>query len=189
VFDATQTRETMTKRVCKAKTKKGKPCGANPLKPGTVIEGTTVTGKWCRQHDEDLPASARIGGAQPGSGRPRTPRAVDVLKERIEQDIDKVLRPLWDALVAERAVVVGNGPTAYVESVTDHPTRIAAVRELLDRGYGRSKQSSEVTVITEDMLDRALQELEAQLAGNDSARPEHRPGEAPAVPQAEGASS
>jgi hypothetical protein len=52
----------MTKRTCRGITTRGKPCGANPLKPGTVIEGVTVSGRWCRQHDEDLPDSARIGG-------------------------------------------------------------------------------------------------------------------------------
>jgi hypothetical protein len=178
-----------TKRECEGTTVAGKPCGANPLKPGTVIAGISVTGRWCRQHDEDLPASARIGGPQPGSGRPRTPRAVDVLKERIEASIDEVIKPLWDALNAERAVVVGNGPSATMEMVPDYPTRIAAVRELLDRGYGRPRQSSEVTVITEDMLDRTLQELEAQLAGNDPVRPEHRSGQDQALQAASGAAS
>jgi hypothetical protein len=177
-----------TKRTCHAKTIKGKPCGANPLKPGTVIEGVAVTGKWCRQHDHDLPDSARIGGATLGAGRKPRPRAVDVLKERIEQDIDKVLKPLWDALTAERAVVVGNGPQAFVENVTDHPTRITAVRELLDRGYGRSKQSSEVTVITEDALTQAITRLEAELAGNDPTGPEHPAGADRALQAVEGAS-
>lgn len=178
----------MSKRTCHAKTIKGKPCKANPLKPGTIIESITVTGDWCRTHDPNLPDSARIQGRQPGAGRPRTPRAVDVLKERIEQDIDKVLKPLWDALTAERAVVVGNGPQAFVENVTDHPTRITAVRELLDRGYGRSKQSSEVTVITEDVLTQAITRLEAELAGNDPTGPEHSTGVDRALQAVEGAS-
>jgi hypothetical protein len=87
---------------------------------------------------------------------------VDVLKERIEAGIDEVLKPLWDALTAERAVVVGNGPTAYVESVKDHPTRIAAVRELLDRGYGRPKQVSEITMVTEDEFAATVRRWEQE---------------------------
>jgi hypothetical protein len=134
-----------SKRRCKAKTLKGKPCQANPLKKGTVIDGTTVSGNWCRQHDKDLPDSSRIGGAQPGAGRPPSPRAVDVLRERIEQEIDQVLDPLWDALGAEAGFTVGWGEHAFLEMLPDHKTRIAAVRELLDRGYGRPKQATEIT--------------------------------------------
>jgi hypothetical protein len=93
---------------------------------------------------------------------------VDILKERIETDIDKALDPLWEALTAARAIVVGNGPTAYVEMAADHLTRIAAVRELLDRSYGRPSQSSNVKVITQDMIDQAIIELEAEVAALDT---------------------
>jgi hypothetical protein len=152
-------------RTCKSTTKAGKRCGANPLKPGTVIEGVAVTGNWCRQHDQDLPDSARIGGAQPGAGRKPRPRVVDIIRERIDDRAGEVFDALWGALKAERAVVVGNGPSAHVEMVPDYATHIAAARELLDRGYGRPKQSSEVTVITQDMIDRAIIDLEAEVAG------------------------
>jgi hypothetical protein len=77
------------KRSCKGTNAQGEPSGASPLKPGTVIEGITVSGDYCRQHDLTLPDSARIGGATPGAARRPMPRAVDVLKERIEADIDK----------------------------------------------------------------------------------------------------
>jgi hypothetical protein len=56
---------TLPKRRCNGTTKKDTPCGANRLKPGTVIEGVTVTGKWCRQHDQDLPSSAKLDGTRP----------------------------------------------------------------------------------------------------------------------------
>jgi hypothetical protein len=69
---------------------------------------------------------------------------VDIIRERIEQDVDPVLAPLWAGLQAERAVVVGNGPTAHVEFAPDYATRIAAARELLDRGYGRPMQATAV---------------------------------------------
>lgn len=105
--------------------------------------------------DRTTRESLGFGGPQPGSGRPRKLRAIDVLKERMEQDIDRVLAPLFEALRAEKSVVVGQGPTAHVETVPDIPTRIAAARELLDRGYGRPKQVVDAVVVTdEDLLER-----------------------------------
>jgi hypothetical protein len=52
----------MTKRACLGSTKNGTRCGANPLKPGTAIDGITVSGNYCRAHDPNLPDSARIQG-------------------------------------------------------------------------------------------------------------------------------
>ena len=69
--------------------------------------------------------------------------------------------------------------------VPDHPTRIAAIREFLDRGYGRPKQSSDITVITQDWVDQQIAELEAELAGNDPDGPEHPAGEDRAVQAAQ----
>jgi hypothetical protein len=155
------------KRRCKGKTKAGKSCGANPLKPGTVIEGVTVTGGWCRTHDPDLPDSARIQGAQPGAGRKPRPREVDVIRERLEQRTGEVFDGLWEATRAERSVVVGSGDSADVVMVPDWPTRIAAYREILDRSYGRPHQSSEVTVITEDAIMAEIERMERELACND----------------------
>ena len=165
----------MAKRACTGTTKQGQPCKAAPLHDSDH----------CLAHtDEQTRLSTGFGA--PGTGRPCNPRAVDVLKERIEAGIDEVLKPLWDALTAERAVVVGNGPTAYVESVKDHPTRIAAVRELLDRGYGRPKQSSEVTVVTQDTIEQAIERMEGELAGNDPTGPGHPAGADRAVQAAQG---
>lgn len=121
---------------CTGTTKAGKPCKANPLKDRDT----------CLAHaDAETRRSLQFVGGGPGSGRPKNPRAVDVLKERIEADIDKVLNPLWEALEADRGVVVGNGPTAHVDYVADHSARIAAARELLDRGYGKPKQTNELS--------------------------------------------
>jgi hypothetical protein len=160
----------MSRRVCKAKTTRGKPCGAPPLKPGTVIEGVRVTGKWCRQHDQDLPDSARIGGAQPGAGRPPKPRVIDVILASITERAGEIDAGLWEATKAERAVVVGNGPTAHVEMVPDWPTRIVAFRELLDRGHGKAKQASEVTVITEDEFVATVRRWEAEADERERSR-------------------
>ncbi len=51
-----------------------------------------------------------------------------------------------------------------MELAADHPTRLMAARELLDRAYGRTRQASEVAVITEDMIDQAIERMEAELA-------------------------
>ncbi len=156
------------------------------MKPGTVIEGTKVSGKWCIQHDKDLPDSARIGGPQPGSGRPRKPRVVDVILASITERAGEIDAGLWEATKAERAVVVGNGPTAHMEMVPDWPTRIAAYRELMDRGHGKPKQSSEVTLVTKDAIEAAIEQMEAELAANDPTGPKRSTGAARAV---QGASS
>jgi hypothetical protein len=68
---------------------------------------------------------------------------VDVIRERIEEDIEPVIAALIDALTADRGVVVGQGESASVERVPDHDARIKAARELLDgRMDGRAWRSS-----------------------------------------------
>lgn len=180
----------MTKRTCGGTTKAGKPCGANPLKPGTVIEGITVKGEHCRIHDPDLPASAQFPPRTPEQmgGRPKKPRVVDVIRERIEQN-DQVTTTLLEALDAEKAVVVASRDEAHVEFVPDHQIRIQAARELLDRGYGRPHQSSDVTVVTEDRLVEAIERMEAELASNDPDRSDGQPGDAGSLQGADGAAS
>jgi len=108
---------------CKATTKRGTPCSSWPIPES----------EFCLAHDQKAKESGRFGGPQPGAGRPKAPRAVDVLRERLEARIDEVLDPLFAALAAEADF----GP--------DHRTRITAVRELLDRVYGKPKQVSEIT--------------------------------------------
>jgi hypothetical protein len=176
----------MSKRACRGTAKKtGEPCGAPPLKPGTIIEGITVSGDWCRKHDPLLPVSARLERFQVGGGRPRNPRAVDVLKERIEANVDAVLDPLWDALQADRGLALNvKGGGMVIGYSPDHPTRIVAARELLDRGYGRPTQTTELRMLTLDLFDQAIQDLETQLAANDSDRPSRTAGEDSALPAA-----
>lgn len=108
--------------------------------------------------DEETRASARFGGPQEGGGRPRKPRAVDVLRERIEADIDRWLKPLEDGLTADRGVVVGDGPTAHVEFFEDHRTRIKAHREAFDRAFGKPTQPTREEK-TGDALDREIERL------------------------------
>lgn len=126
----------MNKRACSGTTRSGDACKGNPLKGRDV----------CMAHaDDETKASVSFGGAQAGGGRPKAPRAVDVLRERIERDIDKWLTPIEDALSAERTYILGTGEDAEAVSVPDHTTRMAAAREGLDRAYGKPKQATELS--------------------------------------------
>ena len=143
------------KRQCKGTNKAGKPCKAGPMKASD----------YCVIHAQDNGEIERVfGGKQPGAGRPRKPREIDVIRESIEANVGAIDRLLQEAEQAERAVVVGNGPSAELIMVPDWPTRIVAARERLDRGYGRPHQSSDITVITEDALTQAIRGWEADAA-------------------------
>lgn len=85
-----------------------------------------------------------VGGG-PGSGRPPAPRVVDVVRERIEQDMDAWYQVLLDARDATKPVMVGHGDDAYTEHVPDHGVRLAAFREVMDRAYGKPKQATELS--------------------------------------------
>ena len=123
----------MAKRKCKGKTKAGKACKAAPLKGKDV----------CLAHaDEKDRVSTGFGVT---GGRPRKPRVVDVVRERIEEDMDEWYAVLIEARSAMRSVVVGNGPSAYVAEVPDHPTRLRAFAEVMDRAYGKPKQIAELS--------------------------------------------
>jgi hypothetical protein len=122
---------------CSATTRKGQPCKANP------VLGTDR----CMAHqDEEAKQSVGFGGAQEGAGRPRRPRATEVLLQRIEENIDFVIGPMFEALVAERGLALQvKGGGMEVGYVPDHETRLRAARDLLDRAYGRPRQAVEVT--------------------------------------------
>ena len=117
------------------------------MKKGTVINEIAVTGKWCRQHDQDLPENARIGGAQPGAGRPKKPRVVDVMREKLEENIDKMIDPyLQQALDAKcQFITLDKKGNEKIVMIPDYKARIAAVEKLLDRAYGKPGQALELT--------------------------------------------
>jgi hypothetical protein len=175
----------VTKRACKGTTRAHKPCGANPLKPGTVIEGVTVSGQWCRQHDLDLPDSARIGGATPGAGRKPKPTPTEIARNLVEKYELALQRPYWLALgydvrigedgpeLVERA---DGGAKLFGESkdgeirVSSHEdlgAMIAAAEKLWDRVYGKARQRNEVTVVTKDAFAQMMEQLEAEVRGNE----------------------
>lgn len=186
-------RLTVTKRTCKGTTKAGKPCGANPLKPGTVIQGVAVSGDWCWTHDEDLPASAKLDRTRTREqmgGRPKKPTPTEIERRLIEENVVAWQRPYWRTLGYDLVAgedgpylveIKGGGAKLFGESkdgyinVSSHDdlgAMIAASEKLRDRVYGRPKQSSEVTVITQDAIDVAIERMERELASNDRDRRE-----------------
>jgi hypothetical protein len=159
---------TTPKRHCESTTDAGKPCGANPLKPGTIIEGITVTGKWCRTHDKDLPTSAKLDRTRTREqmgGRPPKPKLPEVERQLVEQHLEKVLRPYWrtlgydvvlDAVSGSLSIVSleGGGAKLYgtskdgevrVSAHEDIGAMMEAAEKIRDRVFGRPKQQTEVT--------------------------------------------
>ncbi len=131
------------RRRCKGENAQGEDCGAAPLKGSD----------FCLAHsDQETRASTGFGGPQEGSGRPRNPRAVDILRERLEQQADAVLNVLWDGLEADTHTVVGSGESAELEILPDHRVRLLAAKEILDRAYGRPKQATEVSGVGGDAI-------------------------------------
>jgi hypothetical protein len=116
--------------------KTGQPCRAWPLR------GTTR----CLAHsDAEARDSVGFVAANGKGGRPRAPRVVDVIRERLEARADAVIDVLWDGLEANRGVVVGSGEFAQLEETPDHGARLAAAREILDRAYGKPTQATEIS--------------------------------------------
>jgi hypothetical protein len=128
--------------------------------------GVQVSGDYCRQHDPDLPDSARIGGATPGAGRKPLPRPTDLIRQAVEQHVLIVVRPHFRTLGyepklvgkdADRRIEVEEreegGAKIYGESkdgdinMTHHDdlgAMMKAANDLLDRVYGRPKQTTEL---------------------------------------------
>lgn len=150
---------------CKGKTKKGTACKATPLRPGTVIEGVTVKGKHCRAHDPTLPDSARFGSyaqakeAAKLAGRPPLPKPTELARQLVERHVCGILRPHFKALgmqlnddgsveaLDRGAIVTGESKDGEVvpSLIEDLGAQIAAAEKLLDRVYGRPKQSTEIS--------------------------------------------
>lgn len=170
---------------CVAITKKGKPCRAAKviLKD---LEGNPIRYRVCLGHLMALAGPAKIRdrhGYDPAKqgGRPPRPNALEVLRHKVEVElgIDKVLQPLIDGLEAKRALVVGNGPHAYVEMVSDIDLSMKASDKLLDRVYGKPRQAMELTgsgggpisidVPTDEERAKAVAEMLAMTGGLGSA--------------------
>lgn len=158
------------KRGCHGETKKKTLCDASALMAGTVIGGVKVKGKHCRAHDPDLPASSRFGShaqareAAKLGGRPPMPKPSEIMRRLVEEHVESVLAPHFrtlgykvvrseDGELTIEADPEG-GAKIYGESkegdinMTQHDdlgAQIVAAEKLLDRIYGRPKQSTELT--------------------------------------------
>lgn len=137
------TKKKCKKRACRGKTKAGNPCRAAALK-----------GKLhCAAHDPDTPASARFGSPEQAreagalGGRPRLPKPHEVLRERIENDIERWLAPLEAALGDGKPVVTWDQAEGKhtIEFVQDPALGMKAFKLAMDRVYGRARQQIEVT--------------------------------------------
>lgn len=125
---------------CKAIVTKGERKGEVCGKP--LYDGTDKC--WGHQPKEVKDAKG-FGGPQEGSGPKPRPRASDMFWEVYEEKRDALRKAIDEALEADRAVVVGNGPSAHVEHVPDHPTRLKALDMVLDRTDGKPRQSLEMS--------------------------------------------
>lgn len=134
---------------CKGTRKDGEKCG------GTRINNThegLLNPDFCMGHQsKEAKQKLRFGGAQEGAGAPRKPRAMEMLKERLEERADEVLAPFFDGLSAMKQEGTiqdpdSDDPKARIpKMVPDLYARQQAARELLDRGYGRPTQMTEVS--------------------------------------------
>jgi hypothetical protein len=120
------------KTKCAGTNKAGKPCRAWPVKGE----------KFCMGHlDRKKKEELGFGGAQEGSGRPKNPRVIDVLKVRLEERADEIIDVYLEAARATTHERVGR----KLIEVPDHAMRLRAVEALHDRAYGKPKQVSEIT--------------------------------------------
>lgn len=157
----------VAKRRCEGTTKAGAPCKSTPLLPGTVISGVTVSGRWCYTHDEDIPAEAMphmLRTPEQMQGRPKLPRAIDIQRELIERNFLVAITPSLRTIGYEPVIEDGepvlkalpgggaklHGVSKDGEVVLSEHEDLKAKREaeqsILDRVYGKPKQSVEATV-------------------------------------------
>jgi hypothetical protein len=129
---------------CTIPTKAGKPCKAAPPHPGR---------DYCLAHAPATERESTGFRADNGSaGRPAKPRTVDLVRERIEAEIDDWLKVLEDAREAVSTIVVGTGPNVRTAVVPDFNARLKAFQVAFDRGYGRPKQTADVQVSNREQV-------------------------------------
>lgn len=146
----------MSAKRCKAKTKAGKPCGRVPIKGSDYCN--TIG------HDPNASPSVGFGSHAQASaagklgGRPPLPKPTDVARRLIEENVVRILRPHFLALgmeldddgrvtIVQGAVMVGESKDGdmVVSSIEDLGAQMEAAEKLLNRVYGRPKQSTEIS--------------------------------------------
>lgn len=134
---------------CKAKTKKGKRC-----RNGAVVDGV------CLSHaPRNVKDERGFGGSQEGSGRPRLPRPHEVLREKIEADIESWLAPLIVARGKGKPIKTWDGKQHKIIYVDDPELGMKATKLAFSLVYGKPRQPLEITG-----EDGGAIELETDLA-------------------------
>lgn len=139
------------KRLCGKDLRTGTPCQQGRYVIELRKEGKPTRyflAPTCFAHlPDELKERLEVKGLGPKTpGRPPRPRVIDVMKEQIEQEIAEYMAPYRESLLAMKQVVVGNGAHARMVEVPDHRTRLQATEALLDRVYGKPKQTTDNNV-------------------------------------------
>ncbi len=131
------------KHGCTGTTRRGTPCDAHPLRDSDP--------QVCLAHS-DVKVRESVGfiAANGKAGRPRLPKPMDLALKLVEQHAAALLRPHFKALglmlhddgtttpLKHGAIVVHNGEATELEDLAG---QISAARELMDRVYGKPRQS------------------------------------------------
>jgi hypothetical protein len=110
-------------------------------------------GQWCSAHDPKLPAAIRFGSSEQAAGAAtgvdrRTPSVTEQMRERVEAEAEAVLAPYFEALAQGEGV----------------EQRMRAAERLLDRVFGRPKQSAELSGTLSIDEHRLKAEVEEEFA-------------------------
>lgn len=159
------------RRRCEALNKRGEACGAIPFRPGSLVDDTEVSGRWCRRHsveNGELPTEADLDTKRDEAwangalkGRAKRVRPADLIAEMVEKNPLAFVRPHLKALGLE-VTVDGDGaiesvkvsPTGgaklystsdgyvYVSAHEDVEAQQKAAERLFDRGFGKAVQTN-----------------------------------------------
>jgi hypothetical protein len=80
-------------------------------------------------------------------------------RPKVLGEVQELARQYAPAVIAELA--------RLALKAKNETARIAAIRELLDRGYGRSRQAMEISAPAGDPLQLLLEEIDALSRGTD----------------------
>lgn len=137
-----QTNVAQEKRYCKKLTKNGKPCEGHPLH----------NSDFCIAHqDRETKESVGFYGPQALAGRPKKPKAIEIVEQIMREKYSDVVKVLEDGIVADQALIVGHGTSAHLEFVPDNAHRLRTISFLFDRLIGKPKASLETHSTSENL--------------------------------------
>lgn len=154
---------------CKGTNLYGEPCGAIPLKKGTVLkvpdyeETCTATGGYCLRCDDAVTEAFQAAwSARARGGRKRRVGPDQYMREMVQQAVGLFVRPHLKALglsldpdTGEVRVVPGGGAKIYGESkdgdicmttYDDVEAQQKAAERLFDRGFGKPRTQAEISL-------------------------------------------